>query len=59
MTALKKLEDMLFHDPTKELLNISVTWGPDAHLMTVEERAQALLNALNAAETKTTEIDDI
>jgi hypothetical protein len=46
----QRLIDRLFNDPTRKTVNFHVSWGPDAHRITREERAAAINHALDATE---------
>lgn len=42
MNEIEKLQARLYDDKTKTHAFLSVTWGPEAHLLTPEERARHL-----------------
>lgn len=50
MTEKEKLMNRLFGDPNMKLKNFKVFWGPKAHLITAEERAKVLNDAMDQVE---------
>ncbi len=58
MTEIEKLKDRLFGDPDKQLKNFNVFWGPKAHLLTTEERAKVINDAMDQIDRGECEIVD-
>jgi hypothetical protein len=46
----QRLIDRLFNDPTRKTVNFHVSWGPEAHKISREERCAALNHALDAVD---------
>lgn len=45
-TELEKLTETLFGDPTKQIKNFNVWWGPEANQLSPEERAKVINDVL-------------
>lgn len=58
MTEKEKLMNRLFGNPNMKLKNFNVFWGPEAHLITAEERAKVLNDAMDQVERGDCEIVD-
>lgn len=56
-TPLSNLEKLVQRLERDRVINFSVTWGPEAASLTVEERAGVLLEALDAAADPVEDID--
>jgi hypothetical protein len=50
MTEIDKLTSRLFDRPGRTHIGFSVSWGPDAHLLTPEQRAAELNRVMDAIE---------
>lgn len=50
MTEMERLINRLCHNPDFKLTGFHVSWGPDAHLLTPEERAAELNRAMDAVD---------
>jgi hypothetical protein len=46
----QKLIDRLCNNPEKKLVNFHVDWGPEAHKLSVEERAKVINDVLDQIE---------
>lgn len=53
-----KLEEYLFGEESRKLVNFHVSWGPNAHLLSVEERYAAINRALEQAGDVVENVDE-
>jgi len=57
MTEHEKLMDRLYGDPNTSVKNFKVCWGPKAHLLSKEELAKHLNDALDQVGKASSNID--
>lgn len=53
-----KLQEYLFGEESRKLVNFHVSWGPNAHLLSVEERYAAINRALEQAGDVVENVDE-